>query len=399
MTSCAGRVRTAVGMLAVPWIASGCYGSGEGPDRPGAENVASASAALDVEVGPGAISASYAERTNLVHGVAGDESVVFSTEPLDGDVTVLDRITGVQRAVLPPPPAGFQLAFAVRVPYEGRVVVLDSGGFPSPTAPSIPKIYDYDYQAGGDGSFTATLVRTVDFSGLPVVFAEDIATGSDGVYYMSESILGGIWVVLPDGTIEPGLLPSSLAPGAGIPALAPCGFTPIVVGGLPFTTAGNFAPGVGGLAIGGAELYFGSTCTGGLSRVPRASLVDPTRTPQERAADIQSVSPRPADVVEEAFEGIAVNPFDPADTSAYVTDSLQLRVLRIDVSTGAREVLANDPVLFNFPVALSVLPPLLGVTPLVVSSDQEYRVASINAGITEDELEPPFILAKVYTGP
>ncbi len=85
------------------------------------------------------------------------------------------------------------------------------------------------------------------------------------------------------------------------------------------------------------------------------------------------------------LHGLAFNPDDPCDRHIYATDSLRLRVVRIDVDTGQREVLAEDPLLFNFSVSLQFLPPEDGVPQLVVASDQEYRFAAINPAIPTDE--------------
>ena len=49
-----------------------------------------------VEVGRHAIAFSFAERNNLPHGVAADALHVFVTEPLNGRVAVINRITGVR---------------------------------------------------------------------------------------------------------------------------------------------------------------------------------------------------------------------------------------------------------------------------------------------------------------
>ena len=369
--------------------------SGIDPESPREDDsTAEAASNLTLHAGPGGLAFDYAHRPNLIHGVAGDEQLVFSTEPLNGRVAVLDRFNSDEQAVLPPPSGGFLLPFSVRVPRPGRVVVLDSGGFPDPAAPAIPRIYDYDYTWNRvTHQFTATLVRTVTFAGQPVVFAEDIEVASDGTYYMSDSVIGSIWVVHPNGGIVPGIFP---APGMVIPAVGPCKFTPITIDGIPFTLGGNFAPGVGKLAVRGDQLYFTSTCLGGLQRVPRAALVDPLRSPDQRASDIHEVSPRPANVVEEAFEGVTFNRWNSADAHAYVSDAFQGRVLRIDVNTGEREVVVAGFDLFDFPTALQFLPPVFGLTPLVVSSDQEHRLAWLNAAITTSLLHPPFIIAKVY---
>src|SRR5215207_1966922 len=105
----------------------------------------SALAALVLLLAPQAASAksdgratTLAERDALIHGIAGDDDYVFVTEPGIGvstagpRVVVLDRDNGRQKAVLPAPPGGFTL----RSPQEGKLVVLDAGGFP-PQGPPV----------------------------------------------------------------------------------------------------------------------------------------------------------------------------------------------------------------------------------------------------------------------
>jgi hypothetical protein len=49
--------------------------------------------------------------------------------------------------------------------------------------------------------------------------------------------------------------------------------------------------------------------------------------------------------------------FDAHDLGLYAADSFHLRILRIDPQAGAREVIASDALLFNFPVRLQFLAP------------------------------------------
>jgi len=384
---------------------TGC--SWPGADAEGETAAAAAAVSQAPGHGPRAVrAAAFAETNDLDFGVAGDDRVVFVTEPLARQVLVLDRASGRTITMLPPPPAGFLLPFTVRVPSPGHLVLLDPGGFPSPTVPSIARVYDYEYRVrGGDedghgdgrvGRFEAQLVRTVSFEGLPVVFAEDVEVTAEGLYVVSESVIGALWVIGRAGAISPGIFPASPAPADAIPAVGPCLIPTATVGGLPFFTAGNFGPGALALASRDHWLYFSSTCRGGVQRVPIASLTDPTRTPDQRAADIQVVSPRPAGAVE-TFEGLAFNRFDAGDDNLYASDSFRLQIIRIDVRTGARTVLASDPRLFNFPTEMQFLPPVSGHdrASLFVANDQEYRLAAINAGIPSDMLQLPFFVTEV----
>jgi len=338
------------------------------------------------------LSYEFADVNQLTFGVDGDARLIFVTEPAAQRVAVLDRFTGSELGQVPAPPGGFLLPFSVRVPRAGRLVILDPGGFPNPAVPSIARVLDYDYQWNdASRTFSATLARSVSFAGLPVIFAEDVEVTASGLYVVAESVIGGLWVIHPDGTITPGVFPSS---GVPIPALGPCALPAVTVEGIPFGTPGGFAPGVVSLTSRDGQLYFGSTCNGGLSRIAVASLVDPLRTPDQRANDIVAVSPRPAGVVE-SLEGLAVNRFNTHDNAVYACDSFHLQILRIDPATGSREVVASDGLLFNFPTKLQFLPPVFGISPLVVASDQEYRLAAINSGITHDMLQPPWIVSKI----
>jgi hypothetical protein len=245
---------------------------------------------------------------------------------------VLDRFSGGEVGQVPAPLGGFLLPFSIRVPRPGRLVVLDSGGFPNPAVPSIARVYDYDYQWNAlTHVFSANLARTVSFAGLPLVFAEDVEITSSGLYVVAESVIGALWVIQPDGSVVAGIFPSD---GVPIPALGPGTLPPVTVGGIPYEIARNFAPGVVSRASRNGQLYFSTTANGGLWRVPLSSLTDSGRTPKQRAQDIVTVSPRPADVVE-TFEGIAADPFEQNDPWIYACDSFHLRLIRIHSQTGS----------------------------------------------------------------
>jgi hypothetical protein len=339
-----------------------------------------------------------AERDNLPHGIAGDQRLVFVAEPLHGRVAVLDRFSGEEIGELPPPPGGFLLPFEMRLPHRGHLVVLDSGGFPSPTSLAIPRVYDYQYQYNSaQRKFSAKLRRAVRFDGIPFIFAEDVEVLPDGRYVVSDSGFGALWVIERNGSIAPGIVPRSLSPDDGIPGLAPCLFQAEVttVGGVPFELPGGFAPGVGSMASRDGFLYFGGTCSGGIARVPVAVFDDP-RLPHERATDIEIVSPR-ADAGDfDTLKGLTFNRWDPRDDALYAADPFHLRIVRIDVITGGRTVIADDPALFNFPVSMKFLPPVRGQASLVVSSDQEHRFAPLNAalgGVSVFQL--PFLITEL----
>ena len=172
------------------------------------------------------------------------------------------------------------------------------------------------------------------------------------------------------------------------------------MGGIKYTVPGNIGPGVGSVASREGILYFGSTCRGGVYRVPLATLLDQSRSPDQRAADITTVSPRPPNITVETIKGLSFNRFNLNDRTLYANDSIQFQILAIDVDTGARRVIAKDPILFNFPVGGALLPPLhgFGQQAFVVASDQEYRFSGINTQLTQDIFQLPFLITQIVIG-
>jgi hypothetical protein len=348
-----------------------------------------------VEVGRHAIGFRFAERQNLPHGVAADALHVFVTEPLNGRVAVISRLTGSEIAEIPAPPGGFLLPFGLRLDGAGKLVILDSGGFPSPTSLAIPRVYVYSYTRTHHG-FSATLQRSVVVN-VPFIFSEELEVIEPGRYVISDSGFGALWIIEPNGTVTPGITPQSLNPQDTIPSLGPCFFPPgASVGGIPFRAPGDFAPGVGALGTDGTHLYMSGTCRGGVSRVPLAVFSD-GRAPWDRAADIEDVFVRPAGEVG-TMKGLVFNRYNRTDRSLYALEPFNLRLVRINVETGERTVLLDDPVLFNFPVGATFLPfPIVGE--MVVTSDQEHRLAVLNAALSGDITTPPFLVTKVFVGP
>jgi hypothetical protein len=343
-----------------------------------------APASAQAHVKPRVHARALAQRPALIHGIAGDARHVFVTEPLAHEVDVLDRHSGRQIATIPAPPAGFLLPFTLRVPQPGHLIVLDSGGFP-PQGP--PSVYDYAY-ADAHGRFTAKLTRTVSFTGQPLQFAEDVDVLPDGEYVVSESVIGALWLIGRDGSVRPGMFPSGNAP---LPKLGGCGFPAgtFTVGGLPFAAPGNFAPGVGSLAVHGAYLYFSSTCAGGIQKLPIRTLLDTSRPAEDRVGDITTVTPRQNAL--ESLKGITFDQDDPFDPYIYAGDPFRLQLIRVNTVDGRREVLSTDARLFNFTTATTFLPG----GDLVTASDQEYRWSGLNSALTSDQFQPPWIVAEV----
>lgn len=322
---------------------------------------------------------------------------MFVGSPFEGRVIALDRQTRNEIGSLPVPPEGFVLPYILRRIDERHIAVLDAGGLPSPSpfVPANPRIYEYEYAYNG-GSLSAELVRTVSFANVLIGFAEDIVPLPRGRYVLSDAVLGAIWVVDSDGSIRAGVGPKTSDPQDSLFPLAFCPSMPqITVGGLPFLFSGSTLPGVAALASRGNTLYFYSPCARGVYSIPISSLFDHRRLPYEKIADVQPVSLAAPGVAVEQLLGLTFNSFDPSDPYLYAADSLQLRVIRIDVASGRREVIASNPHLFNFPSSATFLPPVRGISPLIVVSNQQHRTTLTNDAIAEDVFEPPFIATEV----
>jgi len=379
--------------LAGALASAGCSAAPDAPGDP-LEEAGQSAEALETAASPHAVGFDLVKAQNLIHGIAGDDRFVFVTEPLTGRVTVHSRVTGRQIAELPPPPGGFLLPFTLRVPERGRLVVLDPGGFPNPAAGVIARVYDYDYDFDArTRSFRATLARTVRFDGLPVGFSEDVEVLDDGSYVLTDSVIGAIWLIEPDGAIRPGLLPSSFEFGQGLPFLEPCILGTVTVDGIPLDLGGGYAPGAGSVAASGGYVYWGGFCHGGIHRISLSTLRDSSRSAEERAQEIEVVT-ESAPGSPQLFKGLTFNRFDPNDRRLYATDCFHGGLVRIDVETGQSQTLISDSVLFDFPVSAHFLPPL-GLQTLMIASDQEHRFDALNAAIDHDMFRPPFRAAEV----
>jgi hypothetical protein len=348
------------------------------------------------------ISFDYVNFNVPIAGVAGGTDVVFVGQPLNGAVIALSRLTGKQIGVLPPPaPNGFVLPFIIHSLGQGKVAVLDAGGLPQPTpfVPTIPSIYEYVYNFDLNQGFSARLVRTVSFAKVLIGFVEDFVHLEDGRYLVSDAVLGSIWVVEPDGTIIPGIVPKSFNPEDLIPTLAFCPTMPeITVNGYPFLFTGSTLPGVSPLAVRDNTVYFYSPCARGIYAFPLAILSENLQ-PYQRAAYIHPVAPTPSDVKVEELLDFSFNPYNPFDRYLYAADPLQLRVIRISLTNGVRQVVAQDPRLFDFPSSLGFLPTIEPVSELVVVSNQQERTPLTNDAVSQTTFNLPFIVAKILLTP
>jgi hypothetical protein len=111
------------------------------------------------------------------------------------------------------------------------------------------------------------------------------------------------------------------------------------------------------------------------------------------------VAPTPSDVEVEELLDFSFNPFNPSDRYLYAADPLKLRVIRIDLSNGERQVVASGSKLFDFPSSLGFLPTIGPVSELVVVSNQQERTPLTNDAVSETTFNLPFIVARILLTP
>jgi len=396
---------------AIPFVVFGCFLGCSAPDEPArGDRVGTEMDALTGNVGgagghriqitSAAASYDWAKVAHNPINVDGDTKYVFVTQALSGRIAVLDRFTGAELATLPAPADGFVLPTGLRVSGPGQITVLDSGGLPLDFAHARanPRVYTYAYHTTNN-AFSATLVRDVRFQGSFFGFAENLEVIGPNRFVIPDQVIGSFWTIEPDGSIVPGIVPTSDAPEDALAELAGCQFPQgffFDIEGIPFIVGGRLAPGAAHLAYRDGYLYFPNACRGHINRVP-ISVFDDDRAPHERASSIETISSRP--VGEEILAGMTFNEYDLSDEHLYFTMPTGLKVMRLDLATGQREVVGDDPTLFNFPVTVQFLPRVLGVTPLLIGSDQEHRILGVNELISQDLQNPPFTIAKAFVHP
>jgi hypothetical protein len=378
------------------------FGCGAAPDT--SEPIGTTQEEAKIELTPQALSFKYLELSPpLPGGVAAGEKVVFIGDPLAGRVVEYSRQSGRQLGELPQPPNPFVLPFMMKHIAPNKVAIMDAGGFPTPLplVPANPTIYEYTYTTHGN-TVNATLTRSIPFSSALIGFAEDIVLLKDGRYLLADAVLGGIWIANTDGTITPGIVPKTIAAADAIPQLYFCPTMPLVhVGGVPFLFTGSTIPGISTITERDGMVYFASACAGAVYKVPLASLTD-SRQPWQRAADIQLLSPKPQDAQVEELLSMTFDPSNPHEHYMYAADAMRLRLIRINTITGARQIVGDDPELFNFPSSLSFMPPVTReeIFPqLVVVSNQQQLTPILNDAVTEDMFQFPFLATRVVLKP
>jgi hypothetical protein len=383
---------------------------------------AAAPAAADpppVVIGPSA-STEYAEAFP-VHGVGGDERLIFALQPTDvpdhaRGVWVSHRDDGKHLGAVTPPEAGWGAALAIKiVDYrnvggdgsEGSFLILD--GFAPQQAGTRPGIvYEYDYHYTVNEGLSTTLTGAhplpmfagFDAQGLPngPLYPISLARLPDGRVVVIDFILGSIWVsgatldqwslAMIDPRFEVGELTSPIvgvgrAPGGGTRP-----YTFFTVSLPPFFPF-SILPGIHGVAYCDPtdEIAVLRTATpGGIYGIPASVLVDGSVSPALKGASVREIAP-PEPGVTDLSVGLDYDRFHPDTPWLYWQRSVANAaegyntVYRVNIFTGAVERLAESVRYYDWTNEISVLPSHVGpfFTVLTNANMQEENLPQSNA--------------------
>jgi hypothetical protein len=330
-----------------------------------------------------------------IHGVGGDEILLFAVQPVTAPqepsgIHVASRLTGQPIADVPAPPGGWQTPLAIKITdfqrqgasTQGSFLLLDSGNPPEQIGARPAIIYRYTYSYSPQAGFEAALTEThvLPLAGPPgpglptgIFLPESMALLPGGGVAVSDTVGGAIWVAGPTlddwrmAMIDPRFAPAFGAPEIDGIGRAPDGGTrpyQLLLPTLP-GTPGPAAPGVHSIAYAAVtdEVYMIRTASpGGIFGIPRSVLLD-TTTPPFAKGDALQVVVTPTAGLTDLTDGLDYDRFHPTSPWLYwqraPSDAIgggfgTLR--RVNVLTGAVEVVAQSNTLFDFTDEISALP-------------------------------------------
>jgi sugar lactone lactonase YvrE len=332
-----------------------------------------------------------------IHGVGGDEVLLFGVQPSPGaqeptGVHVASRLSGQVLAEVTPPPSGWQTPLAIKITdfqrqgqrTQGTFLLLDAGVPPEQAGTRPAVVYRYDYSFSPQEGYRDHRLEThvLPLAGPPgpglptgIVFPESLGLLPGGNVAVTDTLGGAIWVAGP--SLEDwhlALIDPRLAPGFGAPEIDGIGRAP---GGgtqsyrlllpTPPGAPGPAAPGVHSIAYAAVtdEVYFNRTATpGGIYGIPRSVLLD-TTTPPFAKGDAMRVLVPPAAGLSDLTDGLDYDRFHPTTPWLYwqraPSDAIgggfnTLR--RVNLFTGEVQVVAQSNTLFDFTNEISALPGL-----------------------------------------
>lgn len=372
-----------------------------------------------VVIGP-VTSTTYAEAFP-VHGIGGDERLIFALQPTDAPnhprgMWVSHRFDGAHLGAVTAPPGGWGAPLAMKVTgyhnrgllgSEGRFLVLD--GFAPQQAGTRPGVvYEYGYAFDPHSGLSTTLLGThplpmftgFDQTGLPngPIYPISLTYRPDGSVVVIDMVLGSIWVAgsnpddwrlgMIDAHFQIGELESPIhgigrAPGGGT---KPYTFSTV---SLPPMFPFPILPGIHGVAYCNPtdEIAVLRTATpGGIYGIPASVLFDDSVPAWAKGDSVREiVAPQPG--VSDLSVGLDYDRFSPETPWLYWQRSVASAaegyntVYRVNLFTGHIERLTESLREYDWTNEISVLPSHLGpaFTVLTNANMQEENVAESNA--------------------
>ena len=364
-----------------------------------------------------------------IHGVGGDTDLLFALQPSPTTtrptgVHVAHRITGELLGDVTPPPGGFAVPLTIKIESfsragltgtQGQFVLLDARMPPafigSPYAVNA-RLYRYSYRYTWYSGLTTTLLETHDLplaSGLPdpnappvpptgLLYPGSIALLPGGRLAVTDNIGRSVWVsdVSLDNwslaLVDPrfGGDPRGAVEGVGrnqAGVIAP--YTLLTPAPPGFPPGLGLFPGVHSITYAARteEVCFAVTWPGGIYCIDASVLLDAGTPPFLKSAAVREVVPTTAGLgdLSDSVDYDRFHPDSawlywqraPADVAGGGCNALR----RVNLETGAIELLACDNTIYSWANEISALPPLASngnVTWILSSVGQEYNNPDVN---------------------
>lgn len=346
-----------------------------------------------------------------IHGIDATRQLWFAAIAYPPSVRVARRLTGEALGALPPPStplpgggSGFGAPVAVRVAPDGRILVLDGVVAPNMAGSAPAMLHEYTVAPTWSG-FTATLVRSQALPLIPpseiptAMFGEEPRPEIHGIFFpimmtvlpggevvVTDTVTGAAWVsdatrttfrnALQDPRLRPlpqlaPLVGKGRAPGGGVRDYT-----------LTLTTGAY--PGAFGVAyLASTDEIVLANPSQGMLGLPRATFMAAT-DPTLKGAGVRPLA-APQLGVTDLVAGLDTNRFDAADPYVYFqrvaadsASSFENVMARVHGATGVVEVVARSTEVFDFDVAVAVVPNLLPIK----------HFATIGSGIGQEPNNP-----------
>jgi len=363
---------------------------------------------------PGRIaSAGWYRNGFAIHGVDGDERLLFVVAPShtpdqEHGVLVSHRLTGRHLGMVAEPPGGFLEPTSIQIERyttrgsrtEGVFIINDNGGPPALAGMVPTLVHRYRYAYSRRDGFRSQWLEThrLPFGPPPppgtlptgIVYTAGFLRVPSGQTLVNDTALGAIWI--DDGSLDhwrlavmdPDLFGGHCDDIAGV-GRAPGGGTRHYKLQTPF----NLCPGVHSMthvALTDEVCVNRTTPPGGIFCWNRETLLDATIPPPIMGTLKRALVP-PAPGLSDLGDGVTYDRYHPDSRWLYFARSpadaavgFANTIWRVDVRTGAVQVVVRDNQLLDWTSNIAALPPLFPTsrTTIFASVGQEENNPEVN---------------------